>query len=268
MSSVEYWPRQHYGLCHQRYSHTDKDWQVLTNTEKYREIQSNIVKYWQILSNTNKYWQILSNIYVIRGILISNILVAPPPCLILIQFAHIFFADEHQENLKSINNGAECVLLGGNSWALLGFLALTLVCHKPAGLWWDLKAPLAFLSTNLKLDAEGECATESEKAWFSFDTCFLSKNSHRTSCLHCAPNMPDLSVATSLFFASLEKGREWLLCEKWSWEWTKRPCCAALLSVWCDGPVYIVTFSRRLTTGHRSCDIRPNMVKMASIVGS
>ena len=175
MSSVEYWPRQHYGLCHQRYSHTDKDWQVLTNTEKYREIQSNIVKYWQILSNTNKYWQILSNIYVIRGILISNILVAPPPCLILIQFAHIFFADEHQENLKSINNGAECVLLGGNSWALLGFLALTLVCHKPAGLWWVLKAPLAFLSTNLKLDAEGECATESEKAWFSFDTCFLSK---------------------------------------------------------------------------------------------
>lgn len=154
---------------------TDKFWQILTNTEKYREIQSNIVKYWQILSNTNKYWQILSNIYVIRGILISNILVAPPPCLILIQFAHIFFADEHQENLKSINNGAECVLLGGNSWALLGFLALTLVCHKPAGLWWDLKAPLAFLSTNLKLDAEGECATESEKAWFSFDTCFLSK---------------------------------------------------------------------------------------------
>jgi len=36
--------------------------------------------------------------------------------------------DEHQENLKSINNGAECVLLGGNSWALLGsflFLALS-----------------------------------------------------------------------------------------------------------------------------------------------
>ena len=154
---------------------TDKFWQILTNTEKYREIQRNIVKYWQILSNTNKYWQILSNIYVIRGILISNILVATPPCLILIQFAHIFFADEHQENLKSINNGAECVLLGGNSWALLGFLALTLVCHQPAGLWWVLNAPLAFLSTNLKLDAEGECATESEKAWFSFDTCFLSK---------------------------------------------------------------------------------------------
>ena len=129
---------------------TDKFWQILTNTEKYREIQSNIVKYWQILSNTNKYWQILSNIYVIRGILISNILVAPPPCLILIQFAHIFFADEHQENLKSINNSSECVLLGGNSWALLGFLALAhlvchrahLVCHPHPGLWWALIAPL------------------------------------------------------------------------------------------------------------------------------
>ena len=44
-----------------------------------------------------------------------------------IQFAHVFFADEHQENLKSINNGAECVLLGSHSWTLL---ALALVAQQ------------------------------------------------------------------------------------------------------------------------------------------
>ena len=76
------------------------------------------------------------------------------------QFAHIFFADEHQENLKSINNRAECVLLGGNSWALLGLVLFHLLAQSATQLpRWPgpsitvqlscEKSWAAFLSANL-----------------------------------------------------------------------------------------------------------------------
>ena len=76
-------------------------------------------------------------VYVIRGefffsdvfsLLVSNVFYLISFVFLgCIQFAHVFFADEHQENLKSINNGAECVLLGGHSWTLL---ALALVAQQ------------------------------------------------------------------------------------------------------------------------------------------
>ena len=77
MSAFKYWPCQHHGLCHQRYSHTDKYGQILTNTVKYGQKLTNMEKYWP----TDKQWQILSSTditsttgYIIKVILISNLM--------------------------------------------------------------------------------------------------------------------------------------------------------------------------------------------------